>query len=154
MATEAWITVVVGDLSHYLAASAMTALRESALGGGQSDPFTEHMPSVIATVRAYIQGCERNVLSETANSIPRSLKQVTCLMIIEAMQGRLPGVSLTESQQKMLERGVKMLEAIAACDIPVANPEDPEESTAQIGPDPYLISSTEQITSREQMSGL
>lgn len=154
MATEAWITIAATDLDPYLAAAGVDALQTAALAVGQADPFNEHMPSVVAIVRGYIKGCASNVLSATANSVPRSLKQITCLMIIEAMQGRLPGVVLTEGQQKMLERGVKMLEKIAECEIPVTQPTDPAADAAQTGPNAYLLSSTDLTTKRDQVAGL
>lgn len=154
MATEAWIVPTVDDLSAYLAASGMTALREAALAVGQDDPFEEHMPSVVAKVRAYIKGCKSNVLSETENSIPRSLKGITCLLIIEAMEGRLPGVSLTERQSKALERGIDDLKMVASCDLPVTSPDDPMEDNTQTGPDAYVVSSTELTTLRSQTAGL
>lgn len=132
----------------------MTALRGSALGVGQSDPFSEHMPSIVAMVRAKIKACQENVLSETENSIPRSLKNITCLLIIEAMEGRLPGVSLTERQQKALERGVQDLKDVASCDLPVTLPDDPMEDNTQTGPNAEVISHTCLTTKRCQTAGL
>ncbi len=154
MATEAWITISTTDLDPYLAAAGVDAFQTAALAVGQTDPFLEHMPSVVALVRSYIKGCATNVLSDTENSVPRSLKQITCLLIIEAMQGRLPDVSLTTGQQKMIDRGVEMLEKISECKIPVTQPSDPADDAAQTGGNAYLISSTPLTTTRAQTAGL
>lgn len=154
MATEAWIQITVDDLSAYLADSAMVALREAALGAGQTDPFLEHMPTITAMVRAEIKSNVSNVLSATVNSVPRSLKNITCLLIIDAMQGRLPGVSLTDGQRKMMEWGMKLLERVASGDFKITLPPDPAENTSQTGPNAFVISSTRLTTTRCQTKGL
>lgn len=154
MATETWIVPTVADLKHYLAAAGVAAYQDAALGVGQADPFTEHMPSIVAKVRAYIKACHSNVLSEMANSIPLSLKNITCLLIVEAMEGRLPGVNLTERQQKAIERGMEELKMVAKCEMPITTPDDPMEDNTQTGPNALVISHTCLTTKRCQTAGL
>ncbi len=152
--TEEWIVPTVDDLNDYLAASAMTAFKTAALGAGQTNPFTNIMPAVVARIRNYIASCSSNVLSETANSIPLSLKECACLMIIRAMEGRIGGISLTEYQRKTLEDLKGDLELIAKCELAVTLPPDPEESTSQFGAPAEVISNTPLITKRSQTAGL
>jgi len=151
----AWIVVTVDDLDDYLVAKAMDALRTKKLRVGQVDPFTTVMHAVADRIRAEIRGCDRNQVSETAYAIPPSLKQIACLMIVEAMQGRLPGVTLNDGQQEMLRDGRRYLERISRCDVPIEMPEDPEETpTTQSGTVGKMVTYRTRVATREKMIGL
>lgn len=151
----AWIVPTIADLDNYLAAPAMVALKTAALGAGQANPFLEVMPSVCGRIRDEIRGCKTNVVSATENAIPPGLKMIACLLIIEAMQGRLPGVELTEGQADMLKDGRRYLERISQCDVPIATPEDPEAvPSVQSATAGVIVTARDRQATRRTMRGL
>jgi hypothetical protein len=100
----AWIVITAAHLNDYSAGAKVNALRTAALAGGQADPFTNVSADVIARVRAQIGSNKTNQLSATANSVPPDLKTHTCWLIIQAMQGRLPGLKLTDDEKEMVKK--------------------------------------------------
>jgi hypothetical protein len=120
--STAWTTIAVEDLNDYLVAAQMTALRESALADGQADPFTNIMHARCNYVRNRIAG--RVDLSATAYAVPPELKTQTCLLIIEAMQGRIPSLSLTEDQRRQIARAYDDLKIAGTTDFPISTATD------------------------------
>lgn len=149
----AWIVITVDDLDDYLAAAAMSALRSAALGTSQTDPFARVMPDIASRIRNEIQACASNRISATTNAIPPELKTIACLMIIEAMQARLPGVDLTEKQQDMLRDGRDYLKRIANCEISVSDPTDPVDPDVASG-QVEIVSSRTRNASAAKLDGL
>lgn len=148
-----WIVPEVEHLSDYLAATAMTALRGRALGTGQVDPFENVMQAVTTRVRNEV--APKWTLSETEFSVPPSLLQITCLLIIEAMQGRLPGVHLTERHESMLTDGRDLLKRVNAGKVPVEEPTDPEEESAvQSQGRAEVAYSRTRVATRDLLAGL
>jgi hypothetical protein len=152
--TVAWIVPTEAGTKNYLAAAGITSFGSSALGSGQSNPFTSVMPAVVAEIRAYVASCSRNVLSETANSVPPELEHITYLLLIQAMQGRLPGINLTKVQEDDIKAGRAMLDKVAKCEIAVGAPTDPAASTVQTGAAAVVVTSSTRIVSREYLRGL
>ncbi len=135
-----WIVPQVEDLNDYLAGRAIVSFRTKALATGQQDPYEPVMIDITNTIRLDIASCATNSISETPNSIPPSLKTIASLMIIEAMQGRLPGVNLTDKQADMLKDGKGRLKRIASCNAKVEAPTDPEDvPTVQQGGGPEVV---------------
>lgn len=149
-----WITVSEEDLNDYLVAAQMNALRTAALAVGQSDPFENIMPAIAQRMRLKIASCARNRLSATANSIPPELKWIAAYLIIEAMQGRIPSLRLSDDQKTQISEAKKQLDRIADCKDVVSEPTDPEESVAQQSGGISLVSSTTRAATREKMNGL
>lgn len=121
-----WITISAEDLNDYQVAKIVTAARTKALASGQADPFDVVMPDVAARVRAEIRGCKSNRVSLTPNSVPPDLRSQTVLLIIEAMQSRLPGVQLDEGIRGMIKDAKDYLRRISLCQVPIGIPDDPE----------------------------
>lgn len=152
---SAWITIAVTDLNDYLVGAQVNALRTAALASGQADPFNAVMPAVAARVRAEVQGCKTNQISATANTVPPDLKRETIMLILEAMQARLPTLKLTEDQQRQIERAYEYLRRVAKCEVPIEQPSDPlSPSNVQQGGGIEVASKTDRIATREKMSGL
>lgn len=124
----AWINIVVTDLNDYLVGAQVAALRSAALAAGQSDPFENVMHDRTNYVRARIS--KRISISETAYSVPPELKTAACMLIIEAMQGRL-NLQLTDDQRTAIARAYKDLDIAATDDLPVSTPDDPVEPEVQ-----------------------
>jgi len=151
----AWIVITTSDLNDYLAGAQVNALRTAALASGQADPFGAVMPAVAARVRAEVQGCKTNQISATANSVPPALKRETCMLILEAMQTRIPTLKLTEDQQRQIERAYAYLERVAKCDVPIDQPNDPlSPSNVQKGGDAELVTKTDRTSTRAKLDGL
>ncbi len=151
----AWVTIAVSDLDHYLVAAQTEALRSAALSDGQSDPFTEIMPRVVARVRAMIEACQTNVLSATALSVPPSLKDYTCFLILEEMSLRIPMLQFTEQQSKMADTARNYLKEISKCNAKVEVPLNPlQPPSTQSNSNVEVVSRSERVTSREKLGGL
>jgi hypothetical protein len=124
-----WIVIQDEDLDDYLVGAQMDALRSAALATGQDNPFDRVMPDVAARIRAEVRACRSNQVSALPNSIPPDLKTYACYLIIEAMTVRLSiGISLTDDQRTQCSEARKYLRRIADCEIPIAQPTEPEPS--------------------------
>jgi hypothetical protein len=123
--TQAWIVPQFGNLYTYVAGPLLDAIQSAALGGGQSSPFSESLAAVAPRVRAEVQGCVRNYVSATPLSVPPDLLRETCLLIIEAMQARVPGLNLTEDMRTQVSRAYDYLKRVSRCEVPIAVPPDP-----------------------------
>jgi hypothetical protein len=120
-----WITLAAADLNAYQVAALVTATREAALGAGQADPFLEVMPDIVARIRAEVRGCARNRVSNSSLTIPKDLKAQAIYLIFEAMSARL-GLSLSDDLKELVRDARKYLARVAACEIPIGEPSDPE----------------------------
>jgi len=128
----AWLNIVDTDLNDYLVGAQMNALRTSALATGQTNPFTRIMQDRCNYVRNRISS--RIQISETEYAIPPELKTCACMLIIEAMSGRLAvAITLTEDQVRMIERAYKDLEIAGTDRFPISDPDDPVSPSVQTG---------------------
>lgn len=125
---SAWITIIADDLNDYQVGTIIAAARTKALAAGQADPFLAVMPDVINGMRDDIRGCQRNTVSATPLSIPKGLRKEAVLLIIEAMQSRLPGVSLTDDLKAIIKDAKARLVRVSKCEVPIETPDDPEPS--------------------------
>lgn len=148
-----WIVITVSDLENYLVADQVEAIRTAALGEGQTDRFTEVMPAVASRIRSEIQAGGQHV-SLVANSIPDSLKMTGCLLIIEAIQGGIPGLSLSEDQRTTIRDARDYLKRISTGDIKVEMPDDAAPNNTQSAGGATVVRSTSSRMTREKLSGL
>lgn len=125
----AWAVISVDDLNDYLVGDQVAALRTAARAKGQTDPF----PRVMADRALYVRNriCRRIRLSLTPLAIPPELKTQTCLLVIEAMQGRIPMLDLTEDQRQRLRDAKRDLDLAAKDDFPISMPDDPMDPDLQ-----------------------
>lgn len=131
-----WINITDADLLTAKMAPMMTALRTAALGAGQEDPVEELTASVITRIRAKVASCATNFVSTNTATIPASLKDMACRMIVRAAKGRLE-LDLTEDERTQQGIDEKDLTAIARCELVVEMPEDatpPPVQATQPGP--------------------
>lgn len=126
-----WVKITDADLNDYLVGAQMNALRTAALARGQANPFTSIMQDRCNYVRNRIS--KRIAISATPYAIPPELKTCTCMLIIEAMAGRLAvAVTLTEDQVRMVKRAYDDLD-IAGEDLLISTPDDPITPPVQSG---------------------
>lgn len=128
-----WVTITADDLADYSVGIKITALRTQALEEGQTDPFDRVMPDVAEIVRGYLARGGRNQLSETPNSVPPEAKAHFCWIVIEALQARLPGLSLQEEETRMIDRAWQWLRDVARGEIAISTPDDPIAAPVQSG---------------------
>ena len=121
----AWVTIEVADLNDYLVGAQVDAVNSAALAEGQGDRFTNVMTNAVNSVRTKIETCTRNRVSATPLSVPPSLVEHTCMIIIDALQGSIPGLALTEDQVRRINRLRDELDKVAKCDLAVEQPTDP-----------------------------
>ena len=151
----AWVTLVVGDLNHYMVAAQVSAVNTAALAAGQADRFTRVMTDVVNRIRNKIETCPGNRVSATALSIPPSLRAGACLLIIQGMQTAIPSLKLTEDQKAEIDRYQKDLDLIAECKLTVEEPVDPlDPPNAQVGGNVEVASSTTRQATRTTLAGL
>jgi hypothetical protein len=84
-----WITLTVSDLEDARAAELVAALRDEALGDGQSDPFPRLAQMVVDEVRRCIAFCASTPLDADAATIPAGLKELVVAKLGRVMKARL-----------------------------------------------------------------
>lgn len=128
-----WIELTEDDLKAYQLAEYIAAARTT-IESGQADPLDEVIPSVVTRIRAEVRGCKTNRVSATANTIPPDLKSVGVYLVLEALQGRIPGLNFTETTKTLIDDAKKYLLRVSRCEVPIELPDDPEGvSTVQSG---------------------
>ena len=149
---SAWIVVIADDLNDYLVAAQMSALRTAALGSSQNDPFANVMHDRCNYIRNRIS--KRIQISSTAYAVPPELKTCACLLVIEAMQARIPSLKLTEDQKTLIKRAYADLDIAVKDELPISTPDDPMEPTVQSGTSVTLVQSRTRKSTRDKMEGL
>lgn len=119
-----WTSISATDLQDTKAAALVDACRTAALGSGQADPVPGIILNVIARIRAEISGCRNNVLDADTTKIPNDLKSLGCRMILREAMSRIQQ-PLNDDEREEQRNDLRYLERIAACDVPVAAPDDP-----------------------------
>ena len=148
-----WVVPTVADLKDYIASPAVVAFQTKALAADQSDPFDNSMHAVTNRIRSEI--ARHYVLSETPYSIPPDLMWVACLLIVEMMQGRLPGLRLNEGQQEQLRDARDYLKRINRGEVDIATPTDPDtDGGIQTPGSITVVASTTRVATREYLAGL
>ena len=147
-----WTVIAVTDLERYLVAPQLDAIRTAALADGQSDPWTETMHDRANYVRNRIAG--RVQLSATPYAVPPELVHQTALLIIEAMQGRIPMLELSEDQRRMIGRAYDDLKLAGTTDFPISAADDAAPAEVQPAGGLTVVSKSAREWSRDSMSGL
>jgi hypothetical protein len=152
--SAAWIVITTAHLDDYLVSDEMTALRAVALRTtptAQADPFTNIMHDRANYVRARLKSRIR--LSATAYAVPPELKTATCVLIIEGMANRLPGIVLGEQFQSQVSRAYKDLDIAATVDLPITEPIDPVDQDTQMGGGIVIVDSETRVCKLSDLSG-
>lgn len=153
MAT-AWIVLTADDLNDYSVGAKVNALRTAALAAGQADPFTKVMTDIVAVMRAQIGSSGKNQVSLTANSLPPECKIYGCWLVIEAMQARLPGLSLKDEEKAMIDHAHAYMKSVAGGTTLVSEPVDPIDAGLQSGGSISVVSAPARKFTRETLDAL
>lgn len=122
-----WTAITEADLKDAKVAALIDAFSTAALGSGQTNPVPGVIANVVARIRSEIKGCSKNVLDADPAKIPADLKSLACRMIVRECQSRLR-MPLKDDEKEEWRQDVRYLERIAACEVPVAAPDNPEAS--------------------------
>ena len=150
---SAWVVITVDDINDYLIADQVAALRTASLARGQTDPFASVMADRANYVRNRI--ARRIKLSRTPLAVPPELKTQTCLLVIEAMQGRIPMLELSEDQRQRMRDAKRDLDLAAKDDLPISMPDDPVELDLQRegGSAVHVVRSNPRHSTRDTLAG-
>lgn len=129
----AWVTLTDDSvLSAYLAASQVSAIRNSQQVPGQPDPFLEIMPSICARIRTAIARNGKKV-SATPGAIPLECKDYAVLLILDRMSVRIPTLQLTADQRGAAKEAREYIDKMGGAMFAVSMPDDPVDPDVQIG---------------------
>jgi hypothetical protein len=147
-----WLVIADTDLNDYLVGAQMNAFRTAALARGQVNPFATIMQDRCSYVRNRIS--KRVQISATPYAIPPELKTCACMLIIEAMAGRLAvAITLTEDQVRMIRRAYLDLDIAGTDELPISLPDDPVAAEVQAGGAVRVVNKRDQLRGKD-MAGL
>jgi hypothetical protein len=152
-----WITITTDDVRDYLADEQLQALRTQALGTDQADPLPAIISDVAALVRARVAANASNTLDATAERIPPELRGAACALVVEAAQGRLPGLGLTADQVRMANAARTLLRHVAEGKVAIEAPEGSgdEGDSVQVSRQGFvLLGRRDGMTSSASLSAL
>jgi len=147
-----WIAITPEDLNDTKLAPLMSALRTAVLAEGQSDPVSTYITNAVNRTRRMISACRTNQVDADETTVPESLKDLVCRMVVRAAKDRLE-IELTQTEQEAWRVDERELTRISNCEIPIetsANSEAPAVQATQPGP---KISGRKKRFSREQQEG-
>ena len=145
-----WLTITTNDLNDAKVSALVDALRNVALAAGQTDPSPRVIQSVITRIRAEVKGCAKNLLDADTTKIPADLKDLAARMILRQLKSRLE-IPLTDDELTEQKNDLRYLERIAACDIPIDQPDNPVEGETQVvSGTPMIQEKRHRFSSRHQ----
>ncbi len=117
-----WFTPSSADLNDHKVAERVTALREEALGAGQTDPMPRLITEVTNAIRNAISFSGKYRLDATATTLPNGLKEETVKKIMRVMKGRLE-LPLSKDEERDDEIFESRLKALVKGEWPVDEPD-------------------------------
>jgi hypothetical protein len=138
MRVNDWILLTPSHLETYLMARQIRLLRTAVLGAGERDPLPQLIADVTRRVRQAIGSNPGNRLSDDPCLIPIELQPIACALALEALQGRIPPLQLSQEQQKAADVAREQLHAIARGEIRVSLPRHPADE-GEYGNSPCMV---------------
>lgn len=150
----AWITITAADLDEARVAELVAALRQEALGVGQSDPMPGIIQKIVDEVRSCISFCHSTRLDVDPAKIPANLKDMVVQKVIRVMKARLlqPQSDDEKAEEATYQRRLVLL---TKCEWPVDTTETPiAVATVQPQGSVELASAGKRFATQEGLSGL
>jgi hypothetical protein len=150
-----WLTITVDTLKTRNAGAEVTALQESALGDGQTDPVVEIIQMVTDEVRGYI--ATANIPLGAGATIPSKLLLAAINRIRFEAATRLPGGSMLDDDRRSAnDAAVRLLERVADGKFAVEEPttEDDEDIATSKSGCSVVAKPTRKPSTRDDYSGL
>ena len=117
-----WVPLKEEDLITYISPNELFALRDAATHAGKDDPLKEIIADVIVQVRTEVHAGD-NRIDDDALLIPRSLHQVACYLVIEALQSRVTGIKLNPAIAHHANESRRQLRRVASGALPIEAPD-------------------------------
>lgn len=150
----AWRAMTSADILTSLTNKEKTAVSTLQLAGGQADPITETITTVVAEARSRIAARPGNTLGSGA-TVPEGIIHHLIAIARYRLLSRLPVESLvTESRLQEYRDARKFLEDIAAGKVAIEPPEDADTTPANSAPTAEVVQSITRDNTRVNMSGL
>ncbi len=156
-ATNPWVYVAITDVQACMLAEALSLAQSRAAQRGQADPFSVHMPKVVARIRNRIASAPTTQLSCDPLQIPPELAEQAALLI--AYQIALPISAananlLSDDIRAAIKRAESDLADVASGKLKISLPPDPiAPGVSSAGPIQALRSREREAT-RESLRGL
>ncbi|MDD4736632.1 MAG: hypothetical protein PHP44_11075 [Kiritimatiellae bacterium] len=147
----AWVTITASDLEDHQASALVDALRNSALGSDQADPFDTLAAGRIAYIRNRISGRVR--VSATPNTVPLELKTCACWLIIQTMMGRLQ-MNPEKVQQDQIDQAYRDLKIAGTEELPITAADDAVQAEVQTPGAISVVTTPHRQPTRHSMDGL
>lgn len=148
-----WVTITEADLLTQISGDELEALREAALGAGQTDPVQPTINQVTNYVRGRVAACQQNTLG-AGNTIPDELMAHALALIVLQFMTRPAGtvIQQSESRQKAAALAEDILRDVAKCLVAIEQPATASDEVIA-SPTPSISGNTRTMT-RDTMDGL
>lgn len=149
-----WISIVLTDLHDARVAELIEALRQEALGSGQSDPMPRILQCVVDEMRRCIAFCASTPLDADDTTIPAGLKGLAVNKVVREMKARL---LLPQTAEEADAEGLyqRRLEQLTRGEWPVDIPTNsPAASPVAAVTGVELASGSPRLVSRTTLGGL
>lgn len=119
---EAWKTLTLEDLRTCLYPPQLAILFESDEPMVVKNLVESVIQDCISRVRAEIHGTIQNLLDDDPYTIPPEVRGATLILILQALQCRIPGMVLTDDQRDRVKDARYLLQRIGRGDLPITMP--------------------------------
>lgn len=119
-----WIPLTETFVERLLDAAQREALSARPNQGQDNDPLTLAIGEATRRLRLAILENNRNQLSDDANALPPELISTAAALSLGALDGLLPGLTLSDNQLDWLDDALSRLSDIARGELPVSLPAD------------------------------
>ena len=117
---ENWIILKAEDLHAYLLPEQLTSLTKRV-----NDSVLEQIfEDVAMRVRAEVHAYEENFLDDDPLAIPPVMRKSACYLAIEALQGRIPSVTLNNDQKFRIKEAYSFLKRVAKGEVKIPMPKN------------------------------
>ncbi|GHC07017.1 hypothetical protein [Cerasicoccus arenae] len=123
-----WISLTESHVDLLLTAAQRESLAARPNQGFDNDLLTLAIAEVTLRMRLAIREQATNQLSASQSALPPETISSSAALCLGALDGKLPGFSLTEAQDTMLELAIDSLVEISTGALPVSTPIDPESA--------------------------
>ncbi len=153
-----WVYVTLADVQACLSAEALSLAQTRAAQRQQADPFTVHLPKVVARVRNKVAAAPGVQISADPLKVPPELADQTALLI--AYQITLPILAaqpdlLGDDVRAAIKQAETDLDDAAAGNFAVSLPDDPLGASPTSSPGPVqAVGGNPREATRESLRGL
>lgn len=148
-----WIPITIDNLYDTEVAALVDACRSAALATGQTDPAPRDIQSCIDRIRAECAGCRTNNVDADLTTIPKSLLDLACRMIVRKLKGRLK-IALDDDERKQWTSDESYLVRISHCEVPIDLPDNPITAPVEPHAAIQIASKPRHNLSRHNLGGL